>query len=114
MNSLDSNLVLYEYQKIPELQEQELLPNVKEVREIPGKVNELKPLEEHSRTLDSEPPENIERLGLTEKLQEEIRCLTKERDDLKTALEALHVECAQLREDARKALAKVSLCFVLF
>uniref|UniRef100_A0A8C8T2P9 Centromere-associated protein E n=1 Tax=Peromyscus maniculatus bairdii TaxID=230844 RepID=A0A8C8T2P9_PERMB len=92
--------------KIPELQEQELLPNVKEVREIPGKVNELKPLEEHSRTLDSEPPENIERLGLTEKLQEEIRCLTKERDDLKTALEALHVECAQLREDARKALAK--------
>ncbi|XP_052586509.1 centromere-associated protein E isoform X2 [Peromyscus californicus insignis] len=92
--------------KIPELQEQELLPNVKEVREIPGKVNELKPLEEHSRTLDSEPPENIERLGLTEKLQEEIRCLTKERDDLKMALEALHVECAQLREDARKALAK--------
>ncbi|XP_036047276.1 centromere-associated protein E [Onychomys torridus] len=92
--------------KIPELQEQELLSNVKEVGEVPEKVNELKPLEEHSRTLDSEPPENIERLALSEKLQEEIRCLTEERDGLKMALEALHVECAQWREDARKALAK--------
>lgn len=96
-------------EKIPVLQEQELLPILKEVKEIPGKVDEMEPLEEHSRTTDSEPPESIERLGLTEKLQEsqkEIRCLTEERDDLKMMQETLHVECAQLKEDARKTLAK--------
>ncbi|KAK7819394.1 hypothetical protein U0070_025422, partial [Myodes glareolus] len=96
-------------EKIPVLHEQELLPILNEVKEIPGKVDELEPLEEHSRTMDSEPPESIERLGLTEKLQEsqkEIRCLTEERDDLKMMLETLHVECAQLKEDARKTLAK--------
>ncbi|XP_041515601.1 centromere-associated protein E isoform X2 [Microtus oregoni] len=96
-------------EKIPELQEQELLPVLNEVKEIPGKVDELEPLEEHCRTADSEPPESIERLGLTEKLQEsqkEITCLAEERDDLKMMLETLHVECAQLKEDARKTLAK--------
>ncbi|KAL6081104.1 hypothetical protein STEG23_005435, partial [Scotinomys teguina] len=94
--------------KLPELREQEL-PNVKEVGEIPEKVSELKPLEEHSRTLDAEPPESMQRPGLTEELeesQEEIRCLNKERDDLKMAQEALHVECARLREDAMNTLAK--------
>lgn len=77
-------------------------------------MDELEPLGEHSRTMDSEPPESIERLGLTEKLQEsqkEIRCLTEERDDLKMMLETLHVECVQLKEDARKTLAKVSVLF---
>ncbi|XP_038167398.1 centromere-associated protein E isoform X2 [Arvicola amphibius] len=96
-------------EKIPELREQELLPILNEVKEIPGKVDELEPLEEHSRTTGSEPPESIERLGLTEKLQEsqkEIRCLAEERDDLKMMLETLRVECAQLKEDARKTLAK--------
>ncbi|XP_038167396.1 centromere-associated protein E isoform X1 [Arvicola amphibius] len=91
------------------LREQELLPILNEVKEIPGKVDELEPLEEHSRTTGSEPPESIERLGLTEKLQEsqkEIRCLAEERDDLKMMLETLRVECAQLKEDARKTLAK--------
>ncbi|KAL1772141.1 centromere-associated protein E [Sigmodon hispidus] len=95
--------------KIPVILEPDLVPTVKEVREIPEKVNELKPLEEHSKTMDSEPAETVERLGLTEKLEEsqkEIRYLTKERDDLGTMLEALHVECAQLKEDARKTLAK--------
>ncbi|XP_050014387.1 centromere-associated protein E [Alexandromys fortis] len=96
-------------EKVPELREQELLPVLDEVKEIPGKVDELEPLEEHCRTVDSEPPESIERLGLTEKLQEsqkEITCLAEERDDLKMKLETLHVECAQLKEDARKTLAK--------
>lgn len=77
-------------------------------------MDELEPLEEHFRTMDSEPPESIERLGLTEKLQEsqkEIRCLTEERNNLKMMLETLHVECAQLEEDARKTLAKVSVLF---
>lgn len=112
MYSLDSNTALYQYHKVPELREQELLPVLDEVKEIPGKVDELEPLEEHCRTVDSEPPESIERLGLTEKLQEsqkEITCLAEERDDLKMKLETLHVECAQLKEDARKTLAKVSV-----
>ncbi|XP_057649265.1 centromere-associated protein E [Chionomys nivalis] len=96
-------------EKIPELREQELLPVLNEVKEIPGKVDELEPLEEHCRTVDSEPAESIERRGMTEKLhesQKEIRCLTEERDDLKMMLETLDVECAQLKEDARKTLAK--------
>ncbi|XP_051021708.1 centromere-associated protein E [Acomys russatus] len=90
---------------------QELPPSGKEARESPEKASEPEPLGEHSGPVDSAPPESIEtdRLALAKKLQEsqeEIGCLTKERDDLKMAQEALQVECAQLREDARKTWAK--------
>ncbi|XP_055484148.1 centromere-associated protein E [Psammomys obesus] len=96
-------------QKIPVLQE--LLPNVREATESSGKENEPEPREEHSGTVDSAPPESIETesLGLTRKLEESreaVSCLTKERDDLKIIQEALQAECAQLREEARKTLAK--------
>ncbi|XP_021089639.1 centromere-associated protein E [Mesocricetus auratus] len=96
-------------EKIPVLQEGELLPSVKDMGEIPEKASELELLEEHSTTVDSEPPEDVERLGLTEKLEEsqrEMRRLSEERDDLKATLEAIHVECAQLKEDAKTALTK--------
>ncbi|CAH6789042.1 Cenpe [Phodopus roborovskii] len=96
-------------EKIPVLQEQELLPGVKDVGKVPEKASELEPLGGHSTTMGSDSPEDRERLGLTEKLQEsqkEVRCLTKERDDLQMMLEALHVECAQLKEGARTTLAE--------
>ncbi|MEJ1270799.1 centromere protein E [Cricetulus griseus] len=120
-------------EETPGLQEQELLSNVEDAGEIPGKASELEPLREHSTTMGSEPSEDIEkareleplgehsttmgsepsedteRLGLTEKLEEsqkEVKCLTKERDDLKVMLLALHVECAQLKEDVKAALTK--------
>lgn len=53
----------------------------------------------------------MERLKLTEELQEsqeEIKSLTKERDNLKMTKETLQVEHDQLKEDLRETLAKVS------
>ncbi|XP_028616283.1 centromere-associated protein E [Grammomys surdaster] len=93
--------------KIPVLGEQELLPDVKEAMDSAEKVNEL---EEHSRTVQSITMEGveIESLELTkilEESQKEISCLTKEREDLRRTQEALQVECAQLKEDARRTLA---------
>ncbi|XP_029393798.1 centromere-associated protein E [Mus pahari] len=98
----------------PELQgeipEQELLPVVKEARDSAEKVNELEPVEEHSRTVHSATMEDveIENLRLTKKLEEsqmEISCLTREREDLRRTQETLQVECTQLKEDARRTLA---------
>uniref|UniRef100_UPI00402B4B3F centromere-associated protein E n=1 Tax=Arvicanthis niloticus TaxID=61156 RepID=UPI00402B4B3F len=98
----------------PELQgqipEQELLPDVKEARDGAETVSELEPVEEHSRTVHSVTVDgvDIENLRLTkilEESQKEISCLTKEREDLRRTQEALQVECAQLKEDARRTLA---------
>lgn len=102
--------MLCEYYKIPVPREQELLPDAKEARDSAEKGNELEPVEEHSRTVHSLTTEGIEIeiLGLTKKLEEsqkEITCLTKERDDLRRTQEALQVECAQLKDDARRTLA---------
>ncbi|KAJ8780322.1 hypothetical protein J1605_011586 [Eschrichtius robustus] len=106
-------LVFYEYHKIPVLhEEQELLPNVKEVSDIQETVDEPELLKEQSKTKDSKTLASVEMesLRLTEKLQEsheEIKSLTKERDDLKMTKEALQVECDQLKEEIRETLTKI-------
>ncbi|XP_059780182.1 centromere-associated protein E isoform X1 [Balaenoptera ricei] len=105
-----SNTELQE--KIPVLhEEQELLPNVKEVNDIQETVDEPELLKEQSKTKDSKTLASVEMesLRLTEKLQEsheEIKSLTKERDDLKMTKEALQVECDQLKEEIRETLTK--------
>ncbi|KAM5255869.1 LOW QUALITY PROTEIN: centromere-associated protein E [Ctenodactylus gundi] len=93
--------------KIPVLlEEQKLPPDMKEVGEIQEAVAEP---EEQSKTTGSAASEStgMERRRLTEKLQEsqeEIRFLTKERDDLKMVKEALEVELDQLKEHIRETL----------
>ncbi|XP_074178971.1 centromere-associated protein E isoform X3 [Rhinolophus sinicus] len=104
-----SNTELQE--KIPVLhEEQELLPNVKEVGCTQETVDQLELLKEQSKTTDSTTLANIEieRLRLTEKLQEsheEIKSLTKERDNLQIREKALQVERDQLEEG--ETLAKI-------
>ncbi|XP_054539215.1 centromere-associated protein E isoform X7 [Pan troglodytes] len=100
-------------EEIPVLhEEQELLPNVKEVSETQETMNELELLTEQSTTKDSTTLARIEmeRLRLNEKFQEsqeEIKSLTKERDNLKTIKEALEVKHDQLKEHIRETLAKI-------
>lgn len=100
-------------EKIPVLhEEQELLPNVKEVSDIQETMDELELLEKQSKTKDSVILASIEmeKHRLTEKLQEsheEIKTITKERDDLKVTKEALQIECDQLKEEIRETLAKI-------
>uniref|UniRef100_A0A4X1UR67 Centromere-associated protein E n=1 Tax=Sus scrofa TaxID=9823 RepID=A0A4X1UR67_PIG len=100
-------------EKIPVLhEEQELLPNVKEVSDIQETMDELELLEKQSKTKDSAILASIEmeKHRLTEKLQEsheEIKTITKERDDLKVTKEALQIECDQLKEEIRETLAKI-------
>lgn len=94
-------------------EEQELLANVKEVSDIQETMDEPELLKEQSKTEDSKTLASVEMesLRLTEKLQEsheEIKSLTKERDDLKMTKEALQVECDQLKEEIRETLTKVS------
>ncbi|XP_024907487.1 centromere-associated protein E isoform X7 [Pteropus alecto] len=106
------NLVFYEYHKIPVLQEEEeLLPNTKEVSRTQGTMGGLELLKEQSKTDNSTLASiEMERLRLTEKLQEsqeEIKSLTKERDNLKMTKETLQVEHDQLKEDLRETLAKI-------
>ena len=72
-----------EYYNILVHQEQELLPDVNEGRDSAEKVNELEPVEVHTRTVHSATTEGIdvENDGLTRNLedsQREITCLTKE------------------------------------
>ncbi|XP_039704802.1 centromere-associated protein E isoform X3 [Pteropus medius] len=105
-----SNTELQE--KIPVLQEEEeLLPNTKEVSRTQGTMRGLELLKEQSKTDNSTLASiEMERLRLTEKLQEsqeEIKSLTKERDNLKMTKETLHVEHDQLKEDLRETLAKI-------
>ncbi|XP_025278683.1 centromere-associated protein E isoform X4 [Canis lupus dingo] len=95
-------------------EEQELLPNVKEVSATQGTMNEGEILKKQSKTKDSMTPARIEieRLGLTAKLpesHEEIKSLTEERDNLKTIKEAVQVGQEQLKEDSREMLAEDSL-----
>ncbi|XP_072666767.1 centromere-associated protein E isoform X4 [Canis lupus baileyi] len=95
-------------------EEQELLPNVKEVSATQGTMNEGEILKKQSKTKDSMTPARIEieRLGLTAKLpesHEEIKSLTEERDNLKTIKEAVQVGQEQLKEDSKEMLAEDSL-----
>ncbi|XP_067591543.1 centromere-associated protein E isoform X1 [Pseudorca crassidens] len=106
-----SNTELQE--KVPVLhEEQELLANVKEVSDIQETMDEPELLKEQSKTKDSKilASAEMESLRLTGKLQEsheEIKSLTKERDDLKMTKEALQVECDQLKEEIRETLTKI-------
>uniref|UniRef100_G1SDW0 Centromere-associated protein E n=1 Tax=Oryctolagus cuniculus TaxID=9986 RepID=G1SDW0_RABIT len=103
-----SNTKLQGILVLPE--EQELLPNVKEVSETQETMSELQLLKEQSKTKESTTPASIAMERLTEKLQEsheEIKSLTKERDDLKLIKEALQLERDQLKEDMRENLAKI-------
>ncbi|XP_016014593.2 centromere-associated protein E isoform X3 [Rousettus aegyptiacus] len=102
-----SNTELQE--KIPVLrEEEELLPNMKEVSRTRGTMGGL---ELQAKTDDSTLASiEMERLKLTEELQEsqeEIKSLTKERDNLKMTKETLQVEHDQLKEDLRETLAKI-------
>ncbi|XP_046947783.1 centromere-associated protein E [Lynx rufus] len=106
-----SNTELQE--KIPVLhEEQELLPNVKEVSSTQETGDELELLRKQSKTKDSMTPACIEmeKLGLTEKLPEshdEIKSLTDERDNLRMRKEAVQAGQDQLKEDIRETLAKI-------
>ncbi|XP_074252607.1 centromere-associated protein E isoform X2 [Saimiri boliviensis] len=99
-------------EEIPVLHdEQKLLPNVQEVSETQETVNELVLIKEQSTTKDSTILASIEmeRLKLNEKFQEsqeEIKSLTKERDNLKMVTEALEFKHDQLKEHIRETLAK--------
>ncbi|XP_032316885.1 centromere-associated protein E isoform X2 [Camelus ferus] len=100
-------------EKIPVLhEEQELLPNVKEVSDTQETVDQLELLKGQSKAKDSATLADIEmeRLRLTENLQdslEEIKSLTKERDNLKMTNEALQVERDELKEEIKETLAKI-------
>uniref|UniRef100_A0A2K6SHJ1 Centromere-associated protein E n=1 Tax=Saimiri boliviensis boliviensis TaxID=39432 RepID=A0A2K6SHJ1_SAIBB len=100
-------------EEIPVLHdEQKLLPNVQEVSETQETVNELVLIKEQSTTKDSTILASIEmeRLKLNEKFQEsqeEIKSLTKERDNLKMVTEALEFKHDQLKEHIRETLAKI-------
>ncbi|XP_049486904.1 centromere-associated protein E isoform X4 [Panthera uncia] len=100
-------------EKIPVLhEEQELLPNVKEVSSTQETGDELELLRKQSKTKDSMTPACIEmeKLGLTEKLPEshdEIKSLTDERDNLRMRKEAVRAGQDQLKEDIRETLAKI-------
>ncbi|XP_043427330.1 centromere-associated protein E isoform X7 [Prionailurus bengalensis] len=106
-----SNTELQE--KIPVLhEEQELLPNVKEVSSTQETGDELELLRKQSKTKDSMTPACIEmeKLGLTEKLPEshdEIKSLTDERDNLRMRKEAVRAGQDQLKEDIRETWAKI-------
>ncbi|XP_042638594.1 centromere-associated protein E [Orycteropus afer afer] len=92
--------------KIPAFHvEQQPLPNVKEVSEIQETTDELDKAKDSTR-----PSTEIERHRLIVELQEsqeEIKSVTKEKDNLKTINETLQVECEQLKEDIRVTLAKI-------
>ncbi|XP_045327392.1 centromere-associated protein E isoform X2 [Leopardus geoffroyi] len=106
-----SNTELQE--KIPVLhEEQELLPNVKEVSSTQETGDELELSRKQSKTKDSMTPACIEmeKLGLTEKLPEshdEIKSLTDERDNLRMRKEAVRAGQDQLKEDVRETLTKI-------
>ncbi|XP_064440991.1 centromere-associated protein E isoform X2 [Mirounga angustirostris] len=108
-----SNIELQE--KIPVLhEEQELVPNVKEVSDTQGTMDEVELLEKQSKTKDSVTLARIEieRLELTEKLPEshkETKSLTEERNKLQTIQEAVQVGQDQLQEDIRETSAEDSL-----
>ena len=107
--------MVYASHKIPLLrEEQELLPNVKDISDTRGTVDEVELLEKQSKTKDSMTPARIERIKLTEKVpdsHEETKYLTEERDSLQTIKEAVQVGQDQLQEDIRETLANV--CFIL-
>uniref|UniRef100_A0A8C6FWN3 Centromere-associated protein E n=1 Tax=Moschus moschiferus TaxID=68415 RepID=A0A8C6FWN3_MOSMO len=98
-------------EKIPVLhEEQELLPNRKEVTDTQETMDEPELLKEQSKTKDSTTLASIkmESLRMAAKLQEshkEIKSL--ERENLKMTIEALQIECDQLKEEMRKTLAKI-------
>ncbi|XP_034886022.1 centromere-associated protein E-like [Mirounga leonina] len=108
-----SNIELQE--KIPVLhEEQELVPNVKEVSDTQGTMDEVELLEKQSKTKDSVTLARIEieRFELTEKLPEshkETKSLTEERNKLQTIQEAVQVGQDQLQEDIRETSAEDSL-----
>ncbi|XP_058150671.1 centromere-associated protein E isoform X2 [Dasypus novemcinctus] len=97
---------------VPALHEElKLPPNVKEVIKTQETMDELELLKGQSKAKDSTLASiEMERLRLILKLQEsheEIKSITKERDDLKTTKEALQVEYDQLKEDIKETLAKI-------
>ncbi|XP_006872786.1 PREDICTED: centromere-associated protein E [Chrysochloris asiatica] len=89
--------------------EQESIRNVKEVHEI-QETDELDQWEGQFKAKDSTPTSIERETSLIAKLQdswEEIKSITKERDDLKTIKEALQVEHDQLKEYIKVTLAKI-------
>ncbi|XP_021101075.1 centromere-associated protein E isoform X2 [Heterocephalus glaber] len=88
-------------------EEQKPFPTMKAGGEIQDAVRGLEPLGEQST---AEGLTEAERLRLMEELQEsqeEIKCLTQERDDLKIVKEALEVERDHLKEYIRETSVKI-------
>lgn len=102
---------MYDYIKAQELQEKEhqLLKLKNDLRENMYQTEQLKKqLEAQDSTLESI---ESEKLRLTQKLHEnleEIKSVTKERDDLRRMEGTLKMEQDQLRESLRETEAKVS------
>ncbi|XP_045140261.1 centromere-associated protein E [Echinops telfairi] len=90
--------------------EREPLPNVNGISEM-WETGELERPEGQLKDKGSAPAIiDLDRLGLMTKLQEgheEIKSMTKEKDDLKMIRETLQVECDQLKEEIRVTLAKI-------
>ena len=99
--------------KIQELCEKQEQLNI-ETNEAQGKMNELDQVKALLLAKDSTLQRlESDRLQLTKELegsQEEVRILTKERDELTRAQEALRVESEQQKETMKEIGAKVSLC----
>ncbi|XP_058424772.1 centromere-associated protein E-like isoform X4 [Diceros bicornis minor] len=98
-------------EKIQELQEKEhQLPKMKAVSETQAQMCEMeylkKRFEAQKSTLENIEMENVR---LTQRLQEnleEMRCVTKERDDLRSVEETLKVERDQLKENLRETITR--------
>uniref|UniRef100_A0A673TN84 Centromere-associated protein E n=1 Tax=Suricata suricatta TaxID=37032 RepID=A0A673TN84_SURSU len=93
-------------------EEQELLPNVKEVSITQGAVAKLEPLKKQSKAKESMTPACIEmeRLRLTEKLtesHEELNSLTDEGDNLKVTEAAAQARQDQSKEDIKETSAEI-------
>ncbi|XP_059867802.1 centromere-associated protein E isoform X2 [Delphinus delphis] len=98
--------------KTQELHEkQKQLITIKESSEAREKMSELEQLKEHLKAKDSSLQRiESERLKLTEKLQasqEEIKTISKERDDLERVQEVLQKERDQLKENIKEIVAEI-------
>lgn len=99
--------------KVQELCEKQEQLNIKEANEAQGKMDELDQVKALLLAKDSTLQRlESDRLQLTKELegsQEEVRVLTKERDELRRVQEALRVESEQQKETMKEIGAKVSL-----
>ncbi|KFO25872.1 Centromere-associated protein E [Fukomys damarensis] len=88
-------------------EEQKVLPTVKAGGEIQDTVRELEALEEQSTAAGLTETERLKLIEKFQESQEEIKCLMKEKDNLKMLREALEAERDQLKEYIRENSVKI-------